>query len=212
MQELKPFATVGSLKKALDNGGRFYNFFDAADDEVVSRGELAKAAGVYTAGIQAFLYLQMTSQDIAERDRESVLSMLDVKLRKEFARKKPPFVQPSEVDSGHKAGEPIIVTGFARETGKQSQLVGFITVPIMVGKVFIPMMIPVHDIYRVIEFYDTEKMIAPCAIVCVQQAKKIDLTGRIQVGGVLKKLESKPNEPATHPVFLDTVFWMKRQV
>lgn len=48
MQELKPFATLGPLKKAIDNGGRFYNFLADADDEVVSRDELAKAAGVFT--------------------------------------------------------------------------------------------------------------------------------------------------------------------
>ncbi len=34
------------LRKAIDNGGRFYNFLTAADDQVVTRAELAKAAGV----------------------------------------------------------------------------------------------------------------------------------------------------------------------
>jgi len=40
MQELKPLTTLGPAKKAFDNGGRFYSFFDAADDELVSRGPL----------------------------------------------------------------------------------------------------------------------------------------------------------------------------
>ena len=95
MQELKAFAKLGSAKKALDNGGRFYNFFDAADDQVVSRGELAKAAGVFSAGIRAFLFLEMTKQDLDTKDQEAVLSLLDTKLRRDFIKKKPCHVPPS---------------------------------------------------------------------------------------------------------------------
>lgn len=41
MKELKPFATLSSLKKKLDNGGRFYDFFDSANDEKESRSHQA---------------------------------------------------------------------------------------------------------------------------------------------------------------------------
>ncbi len=211
MQELKPFTTLGPLRKALDNGGRFYNFFDAADDQVVTRGELARAAGVYTAGIRAFMYLQMTSQDLNEKDQEAVLSMLDAKLRKDYIKKKPPFIQPSQVELVCKAGDAVIVTGYGRELGKQSRFVGFITVPVMVGKVFVPIMIPIRDIYQVIEIFDDEKKNKPCAVFCIPQKKSIDLTGRIQIGGVLKEAKgSSKEEFPTHPVFLDTIFWLKR--
>ncbi len=211
MQELKSFTTLGPLRKALDNGGRFYNFFDAADDQVVTRGELARAAGVYTAGIRAFMYLQMTSQDLNEKDQETVLSMLDAKLRKDYTKKKPPFIQPSQVDLVCKAGDAVIVTGYGRELGKQSRFVGFITVPIMVGKVFVPIMIPIRDMYQVIEIFDDEKRNKPCAVFCIPQKKNIDLTGRIQIGGVLKEAKgSSAGDFPTHPVFLDTIFWMKR--
>lgn len=211
MQQLKPFTTLGPLKKALDNGGRFYNFWASAGDEVVSRGELAKAAGVFTADIQAFLYLQMSSQDLDEKDQQAVLAMLEAKLRNDFNKKKPPFVQPSQVDSDYKAGDSIIVTGYAREIGKQSKFKGFITVPVMVGKVFVPIMIPIQDMYQVIEIFDDEKKTKPCAVVCAPQKKKIDLEGRVQIGGVLKKTEGKSSsEQPTHPVFLEAIFWMKR--
>jgi hypothetical protein len=46
MREITPYTTKRGLQKTLDNGGRFYNFFTDADDNVVSRAELAKAAGV----------------------------------------------------------------------------------------------------------------------------------------------------------------------
>lgn len=210
MKELKPFTTLGPAKKALDNGGRFYNFFDAAEDEVVSRGELAKAAGVFTAGIRAFLFLEMAKQDLQDTEQETLLSLLDAKLRREFSRKKPRHVAPSKVDTEHKAGEAIILTGYAREVGTQSHFTGFIFVPIMIGKVMVPMLIPIHSLYRVIELFDTEKMDNPCSIVCAPLKEKIELSGRIQFGGVLKELKSNTKNPPTHPVFLEAIFWMKR--
>jgi hypothetical protein len=210
MKELKPFTTLGPIKKALDNGGRFYNFFDAAEDEVVSRGELAKAAGVFTAGIKAFLFLEMTKQDLGDKEQETVLSLLDTKLRREFTKKKPSSIAPSKVDTEHKAGEPIILTGYAMEIRTQSQFTGFIFVPIMIGKAMVPMLIPIHNLYRVIELFDTKQMGSPCAIVCAPLKEKLDLTGLIQFGGVLKEFKSNTTKPPTHPVFLEAIFWMKR--
>lgn len=210
MQELKAFTTIGPLKKALDNGGRFYNFFDTANDEVVSRGELAKAAGVFSANSKAFLFLEMSQQDLNDKQKESILALLDAKLRRDFVKKKPLHVQPSLVDANHKPGETIILSGFARELGKETLFTGFIVVPIMIGKAMIPMMIPIHDIYNVIEVFDDEKMKQPCAVACIPQKNQMDLSGRVQFGGVLKGLRNKTKEPPTHPAFLEAIFWMKR--
>ncbi len=210
MQELKPYTTLGPLKKALDNGGRFYNFLAAADDETVTRDELAKAAGVFTAGIQAFLFLEMTKQDLKDNDQAAILALLEPKLRRDFAKKKPLMVSPSLVDSNHKAGEAIIVTGFAREIGEHSQFSGFIFVPIMVGKVLVPMLIPIQNLYRVIELFDDEKSTSPSAVVCLPQKQKLELSQRLQFGGVLKQMKNNSEQPPSHPVFLEAIFWMKR--
>ena len=40
--------------------------------------------------------------------------------------------------------------------------------------------------------------------------KKVELTKRIQFGGVLKELKNQTEEPPTHPVFLEAIYWMKR--
>ena len=66
MRELKPYRTMHDLRTAIDNGGGFYNLFASADDQVVSRGELAKAAGVFTAGTRAFLFLEMATQELSK--------------------------------------------------------------------------------------------------------------------------------------------------
>ena len=210
MQELKPSTTLGPLKKALNNGGRFYNFFDDANDEKISRGELAKAAGVFTAGIRAFLYLQMTKQDLEESDQQTILAMLDDQLRKRFEKKRPPFTAPSQVDANLKAGEATIITGFSREIGQQKLFTGFIMVPILIGKVMVPMMIPIHSLYRIIELSDDAKFKNPTAVVGAPVKKPLEVSGLMQFGGVLKELKGKDREPPTHPVFLEAIYWMKR--
>jgi hypothetical protein len=61
-----------------------------------------------------------------------------------------------------------------------------------------------------IELFDAENMETPCAVVCTPLKKKLDLSGRVQFGGVLKELKSNNTEPPTHPVFLEAIFWMQR--
>ena len=38
MRELTPYRTVHGLQTAVNNGGRFYNLFSSANDQVVHRG------------------------------------------------------------------------------------------------------------------------------------------------------------------------------
>lgn len=210
MQELKPFRTLQSLKKAIDNGGRFYNFFDKAEDEKVTRGELAKAAGVFTAGIQAFLYLEMTKQDLPADQQAEAIALLEPKLRSGFEKKKPKYSKPSLIDKSYNAGDAILVTGYGRELETQTHFKGFIVVPVLIGKAMIPMMIPITNIYQVIEIFDDAAMKSSRAIVCVPQKAKVDLTGPVQFGGVLKELKNQTKSPPTHPIFLEAIFWMKR--
>jgi hypothetical protein len=210
MQELKPYTTLAPIKKALDNGGRFYNFFDKQDDEVVSRGELAKAAGVFTAGIQAFMFLEMSKQDLGAKDQDAAVALLDGSLRKKFTKSRPPMTLPSRVEKDHKAGQSIIITGFARQIEDKTQFKGFIIVPIMVGKVFVPMMIPLFDRYRIFEVFDDEKMKKPSGIVATELKKKLVPQGRIQFGGLLKKLSYQKKEPQEHLMFLEAIFYAKR--
>ncbi len=106
MRELKPYQTLQGLKKAIDNGGRFYNLFTAADDAVVSRGELAKAAGVFMAGTPAFIFLEMARQNLSASDQQAVTDLLEKELRKQFLKKGPVAILPSAVDKEGTDGRP----------------------------------------------------------------------------------------------------------
>ena len=83
MRELKPYRTMHRLRKAIDNGGRFYNFFTDADDDVVTRAELAKAAGVFSAGVNAFLFLEVAQQHtMGQSDSEECCGNLSLRIRR----------------------------------------------------------------------------------------------------------------------------------
>ncbi|MEM7474763.1 MAG: hypothetical protein AAF483_07210, partial [Planctomycetota bacterium] len=72
MREIKPFESAEALAKAIDNGGRFYNFFSKADDNIVSAGELAKAAGIISSDHTAFLFLEMAAFDLNVAQRSQI--------------------------------------------------------------------------------------------------------------------------------------------
>lgn len=110
MRELKPYRTMQGLQKAIDNGGRFYNILTDADDHVVTKAELAKAAGVFTAGVNAFLFLEMAQQELQSNDRRSIIDLLESDLRKEYRRSGPQTLVPSAVEKDGTAGRSVIVT------------------------------------------------------------------------------------------------------
>ena len=121
MHEIKPYRTLHGLTKAIDNGGRFYNLFSHAGDNVVSRGELAKAAGVFCSGQSTFLFLEMAQQELSPEDRAEVERTLEPDLRTKYRRKRPTGMAPSNVDGEGKAGTAVIVNGYPRFVENKTQ-------------------------------------------------------------------------------------------
>lgn len=210
MKELRPFTTLAPIKKALDNGGRFYDFFEKANNEEITRAELAKAAGVFSAGIQAFMYLWMAKQDLKESDQEAVLSLLQPTLRRDFQKKQPPLVKPSEIETNHKAGQSIVAAGYLKQIEDRTQFTGMIMIPIMAGKVMTMIPVPIFERFKVYEFFDKKNLVGPSAIVCTDRHKKLDVACQYQFGGVLKKVQYRSKEPKRHTVYLEPIYFVKR--
>ena len=122
MRELKPYRTKHGLQTALDNGGRFYNFFSTSQDNIVTRGELAKAAGVFSAGTQAFLFLEMMQQDLPEGECQSVLQLLEHDLQQDYLQQRPTILPPSKVEAQGVAGRAVIVAGYPRFVENKTRL------------------------------------------------------------------------------------------
>ena len=209
MRELKPYRTMQGLRKAIDNGGRFYNIFTTADDRVVTRAELAKAAGVFTAGMNAFLFLEMAQQELPSDDQRSIIDLLEPGLQKDYRRNRPRTLAPSAVEKDGAAGHTVIVTGYPRFVENRTEFASFIMIPIVAGKVTTFVMVPIFDQFDVYEVFDDRQMRKPNSMVATVRGQRLAHDGPIRFGGVLRKLEFKDKTKKSHKFYLETVFYTK---
>lgn len=209
MRELQPYRTLRGLQKSIDNGGRFYNFLTSADDQVVTRAELAKAAGVFTAGVQAFLFLEMAQQDLQPEDRRSILNLLDPELRADYQRNRPQQLLPSAIEADGSKGRALIVEGYPRFVEDRTQFSGFIMVPMMANNVTTFIMVPIFDKFDVYEVFDDRRMRKPNSMVATVRGQQFAQDGRIRFGGVLRNLTFKDATKKSHRFYLETLFYTK---
>ena len=205
MRELKPYQTLQGLRAAIDNGGRFYNLFSEAGDQVLTRGELAKAAGVFTAGVNAFLFFEMAQQELPPDERQALLQLLDSDLRKSYQRYRPLTLLPSVVEKEGIAGSSLIVTGFPQFVENRKQFDGFIIIP--TGKTVV--MVPIFNRFDVYEVFDDPQMSKPGTMVATVKGQRLPQNGPLGFGGVLRKLKFKDKTQKSHSFYLETVYYTR---
>ncbi len=154
MKKVIPYKRFSNALKALDNGGRFYNFFTKAEDNNVTRAELAKVAGVHGNKQLMFLYLEMALAELDEGDREALGRTLSKKLQAARAQHAPQHLLPSEADKRGVPSKTAIITGYPRFVEDKTEFSGFIMIPIMIGKSMTFMFIPIMDQFDIYELSD----------------------------------------------------------
>ncbi len=202
MRQIRPYRTLQGAQSALDNGGRFYNLWSKAGDEVVDARELARAAGVYSSDIKAFLHFEMALMDLPDEQQQVVLSLLSPDLRQKLETRGPTVLMPSLVESDGSAGLPTIVSGYPSFIEDKSEFRGFIllVVPIIT-------MIPIMDQYDVYEVYDTPERTEPRTVVAtVRGSKRLDGL-YCRFGGVLKELHFEDKTGKDHGLYLEAMFY-----
>ena len=202
MRQIKPYQTVWGARRALDNGGRFYNLWTQAGDNVVDTGELARAAGVYSSDMRAFLHFEMALMDLPERQKAEVRSLLSPGLKNRLQKCRPRFLNPSMVGSDGASGVPAIVTGYPSFVEDRAQLQGFI---VMVTPVIA--LIPIMDLFDVYEVYDTPEQIEPRTLIAtVHGSKRLDGVYS-RFGGVLKELQFQDKTGKDHGLYLEAMYY-----
>lgn len=208
MREITPYATVDQLSTAIDNGGHFYNLFSSPGDQVVSTAELAKAAGVWSSGASAFLFLEMAQAKLDDKDRHRVEQMLEPKLQTQYQQQRPANTRPSDVELQGAAGTAMIVEGWPRFVENKSQFNGFIMIPISTGTTTSFMMLPIYDAFDLYELFDDKSHQGPAAIIAVPTGTQLDAQQAIRFGGVLRELQTECGEPASeHPFYLEAQYF-----
>ena len=202
MRQLSPYRTLQGAKRALDNGGRFYNLFTRAGDNVVEGVELARAAGVYSSDAMAFLHFEMALMDLPPEEQAEVRSLLARDLKEQFQARRPRVLQPSRVESEGVAGVAAVVTGYPSFVEDRARLQG-----VMVMSAPHIMMIPITDQLDLYEVYDAPEQTAPRALVAAPRGGTKLSGSHTRLGGVFKELHFADKTQRYTGLYLEAFYY-----
>ena len=198
MKQVKPYRTVSGAARALDNGGRFYNVFTAAGDEVVSKTELKKAAGGRATWPLAILYFEMSILALSASEQSQLAQMLDPELKDLRHKHVPTTVSPADFANvaAQLKDQAVIVAGRAQHVKDVSRYGGMIMIPIVAGSVTTFMTIPITEQFNVFKVTDHNSSEGDGTHIAVPK-KHPPLEGRtVRFGGTVKQFEeSETDEP-----------------
>lgn len=205
MQQIIPFQHTDEALAALDNGGRFYNWFTKAHDGIITTPELGKVAGVYTGKQQMSIYLAMALARLSPVGQEQVIYSLSPDLKNAFKQHLPAFLSPGQVAAEAPVSSGIISMGTAKPVRSASNFKGFIIVPIMTGNAMTVSMIPIMDRYEVYEFTDRH---SPARFLIAHPRGKEKLPETpLRIGGIIKELKADKRERTPAERFLEVLYY-----
>ena len=207
MRKITPYRTATGAAKAFDNGGRFYNLFTTQGDQVVTRAELTKAAGVIRDDQATWLYFDMAQRDLGDADRRRTEDMLDAGLRDKYRRLRPKDQAPSQFESRARAGESYVVEGHVKRAA-QKKHTGFIMVPIMTGSVTTFIMMPTEQVYEVYEVRDSRDHDGEvCVVMFAKGAWLPPANARIRWGGIAKRMNLTKKKSGPSRLYLQPQYY-----
>ncbi len=147
MEILKPLRTLDAFREHYDNGGHPWNLFSHSLDGIVTRGEVARAAGDLFAGAMPVLRFEVLRDGLPPGDAEKALQMLDASMKRRLGKHAPRRVRPrpwAPVPDGKMA----IVTGIATPHPHPSGVAGDVSVPSNDPETCMPSLIPLRKCAR----------------------------------------------------------------
>ena len=185
MHEVQPYASLDDATKALDNGGRFYNFFSKAGDDAITPAELRKVAGAFGNDRTASLFFSLATWNLGDADQRKLDTLLEPDTRALLDTHQPELFTPTSFQGDAETGKPAIVEGEVRVVDDETET-GMILVPLMINNVTTMQVIPTANHYMVYQVGDGPR----CHVLTPKRAEP--LSGTIRFGGVVK--ESPPEE------------------
>jgi hypothetical protein len=207
MREIKPYKTENGLMKAVDNGGHLYNLFSRGGDQIITEGELSKAAGAMSAGIYAYLFFDMACQDLPEEARQRAIASLEPHLRKSYEENRPLITDPSRMGEQPTLGRGVIIAGYVRPLEDVFAKKAQVNVPISAGSGTGYEKNPLVKKYDVFEMFDSERMKGGKAIAATDKGTHFPPGKKVRLGGILEKLFYVEKDPQRPRVFLDALFY-----
>ncbi len=203
VRKIEPYKTISGAMRSLDNGGRFYNLFTAADDQQITAAELKKAAGILGGSQTAALFLALATSDLKDTEQSRIRSALGPKARKWFDRYQPESLTPRDFAAKAKAGNCYVVEGEVR-LFDDVEVTGMIFIPIQTGKVTSLMPVPTTDYYTVYELGKAKRG-SECLVLAPKQATQFE--GTIRFAGVAKEAEVEGSRGTVKRLRLEPQFY-----
>lgn len=203
MKKVNPFKNQQAALKALDNGGRFYNFLTKPDDGEITSAELSKVAGVYSSKPLMNLYLEMSIIGLASKDK--VMQSMSNELKADYEQHRPLYLTPAQAYQSEQTGKTAIVKGVPKYKRSKTEFNSFIMVPIVTGNVTTFAMIPIFDEYDVYELKDeqTKELFILAHARCSKQLAERET----RFGGLLKELQLGKEETSDKKSFLEISYY-----
>lgn len=192
MIRITPYRTVRGAVAALDNGGRFYNLFVKAGDQVVDASELARAAGVHSADSDAFIYFEMALMELAIQERDQVRARLAPELAERYEACQPTVLAPSEVTSQGQPGASVIVSGYPMYLPGEGQLRGVFD---LTEAASLSAALARYDLYAL---YESPGLSSPRTLMAVARGSRRLGGAYTSLGGILREAPKTSQAAATY--------------
>ncbi len=201
MKKITPYLTREEALQALDNGGRFYNLFSSAGDDVLTTAEVGKVAGVITGRQEAILFLELALSRLSVEDKQAILEKADKTLAKAYEKYSPSYHSDIVYPESVSVSSGLILSGIPKHLSENTTPAGFVLIPVMVGKITVIIPVPVTDIYNT---YRTDEK----GILLAQSDKKNLLPEKpLMLGGVIKELRTEKGQENPDGKFLEILFY-----
>jgi hypothetical protein len=207
MKKIEPYYTTTEAKLALDNGGRFYNILTNANDGEIELSELSKVAGVFGEKQKMVLFLDLAIVKLSENSKNEVIQSFSEGLQKTYKKYKSASLSVLKANEIGRVSSNVIITGHPKHVDSKNDFVGFIMIPIMVGKVTTFTMIPIMDQYDVYEIRD-EKTSQTFLIAHARGELKLP-DSKVIVAGILKELKATKEEDVGSKKYLEAYYFIE---
>lgn len=202
MEQINPYSSASQAIDALDNGGKFYNIFTKADDDLISQSEVSKVAGAGFQKQKGVLFLQLAMSKLSEREQLEVIGIFDDNLLENYNKYKPEEITSYQAFNGLNAGTGIVVNGIPKKIDSEGIISGYISIPVI--DVFT--LIPISETYIVYEIKDEETGVS---ILVAHEKESATLPEvNMKLSGVIKQFQLTQDEESDFEKFIEIEYYV----
>ena len=175
MKILEPLRTLDEFCKAYDNGGHFWSLGSDAGDGIITTGEISKTGPSLVADRAAILYFELLRGFLPAAAMEDALASLDGKAKARWKKHQPSRCSPAEALLKPPGTAVIVECLPVRAYDAAGDGITYTQV-VMIGKVMVPIAVPVVSRFRLWRLDDGSKSPRSALPLLAVEPKKLALS------------------------------------